>query len=166
MPFAADIRRRIAGALHAAAGHLRGVAARLSGTKTVGVRAVILRAEDREVLLIRHTYRPGWHTPGGGVQAGETPDQAIRREVLEEAGLTIADPPTLFGVYQHRWRGADDYPILYVVRRFTGEAATRDPMEIAEVRWFAVDTLPPDATPKTRARLAEVLSGRPLSDRW
>ena len=62
------------------------------------VRAVVLDEDDR-VLLCRLAV-PGlvgtavWVTPGGGVERGETPFAALRRELLEEIGLAVdAEPP-------------------------------------------------------------------------
>jgi 8-oxo-dGTP diphosphatase len=55
-------------------------------------RAVILDPRDR-VLLVRFEF-PGatrWATPGGGIEAGESPEQALRRELAEEVGLVDAD---------------------------------------------------------------------------
>src|SRR6476646_2063474 len=56
----------------------------------VGVGAVVL--DGSRVLLIKRGHAPlkgQWSLPGGGVETGETLEQAIAREVLEETGLTI-----------------------------------------------------------------------------
>ena len=56
----------------------------------VGVGAVVLDGDL--VLLIKRSKAPlkgQWSLPGGGVEVGETLEQAIAREVLEETGLTI-----------------------------------------------------------------------------
>jgi len=52
--------------------------------------ALLLRAGA--VLLVRQTYRRAtfWTLPGGGVQPGEDPAAAARREMQEETGLTVA----------------------------------------------------------------------------
>jgi ADP-ribose pyrophosphatase YjhB (NUDIX family) len=57
----------------------------------VGVGAVVFRGE--EVLLVRRGQEPArgsWSLPGGLVELGETLEAALRREVLEETGLTVS----------------------------------------------------------------------------
>jgi 8-oxo-dGTP diphosphatase len=58
------------------------------------VRALILDEQDR--LLLYHFLVPGaivWAAPGGGIEAGESPLDALRRELHEEVGLTLAQEP-------------------------------------------------------------------------
>ena len=42
------------------------------------------------LLLVRSSYRTGWHLPGGGVRRGEMPEAAARRELAEEIGLAAS----------------------------------------------------------------------------
>jgi 8-oxo-dGTP diphosphatase len=60
----------------------------------VGVGAVII--DGRNVLLVRRGREPlkgKWSIPGGAVELGETRDEALAREVLEETGLTVEIGP-------------------------------------------------------------------------
>ena len=65
---------------------------------TYGVRALLVK--DGRILLIRHTYRSGWHLPGGGIQRGETVETAARREVREETGAEMG-AVQLLGIYSN-----------------------------------------------------------------
>jgi len=62
------------------------------------VTAFIL-AFSGECLLQTHLVKRGWDLPGGHIEAGETPEQAVRREVFEEAAAKLG-PLHLLG-YQH-----------------------------------------------------------------
>ncbi len=68
--------------------------------KTLGARILIVN--DEQVLLIKHTYVPGWYTVGGGVDSKETPRAAVERELMEEVGVTLASAPKLFSVYYNQ----------------------------------------------------------------
>lgn len=138
---------------------------RVSRGLTLGVRAAILDGEGR-VLLIRHTYLPGWHMPGGGVETGETTGEALSREVREEAGLEIAGPPALHGIFLNRHVSRRDHVLVYVVRAFRGHGPRRPDLEIAEVGWFLLSELPEGTTAGTRARLYEIVNGLPPAPLW
>lgn len=132
---------------------------------TLGVRGLVIDSEER-VLLVRHTYVPGFYLPGGGVERGETMLQALARELQEEGSVQILSAPTLKGVYLNRRASARDHVALYVVRHFHCAGVRAPDHEIAEAAFFPLDDLPADVTPATRARLAEVLDGEPVSPYW
>jgi 8-oxo-dGTP diphosphatase len=72
----------------------------------VAAYALIRRGTD-EVLLTRLAPQvrfKGWTLPGGGVDHGEHPRDALRREVLEESGLHAA-PGRILDVYSHHYTG-------------------------------------------------------------
>ncbi|MEV5985965.1 NUDIX hydrolase [Streptomyces sp. NPDC052051] len=50
---------------------------------------VLLRDPAGRVLLVNPTYKPGWDLPGGMAEANESPEDAVRRELLEELGQQI-----------------------------------------------------------------------------
>jgi 8-oxo-dGTP pyrophosphatase MutT (NUDIX family) len=130
--------------------------------KTVGARALLIR--DDMVLLVKHSYIKGWHTAGGGVDAGESGMQALIRELREEVGVTLESPPDILGFYHNSNEGRDDYIIMYVATDFTIVPATS--LEITMLSWFPLDTLPDDISPATKRRIEEYLGTRPLSDLW
>ncbi|NBJ13250.1 NUDIX domain-containing protein [Microvirga arsenatis] len=132
---------------------------------TLGVRGAVLDGQNR-VFLIRHTYVPGWHLPGGGVETGETALEALDRELREEACIAMDEPPALLGVFFNRRASPRDHVLVYVIRRFTVLAEKRPDREIAEAGFFPLDRLPEGTTPATRRRLDEILEGQPLSATW
>lgn len=132
---------------------------------TLGVRGVVL--DDRErVLLVRHTYVPGYYLPGGGVEGGETLIEALARELEEEGGVRLLEAPALHGVYLNRRVSPRDHVALFTVRRFHCEGVRAPDHEIAEAGFYPLAALPEGTTPATRARLAEVLDGAPVSPYW
>jgi ADP-ribose pyrophosphatase YjhB (NUDIX family) len=101
---------------------------------------------DGRLLLARRAHEPFrglWDTPGGFLEEGEHPLDALRRELLEETGLEV-EPGEFFGVWLDRY-GADDddrvtLNLFWTARVVGGDAKPDD--DVAELRWFALDELP------------------------
>jgi 8-oxo-dGTP pyrophosphatase MutT (NUDIX family) len=132
---------------------------------TLGVRGIVLDGVG-QVFLVRHTYTPGWHFPGGGVEVGETAPSALMRELAEEARLEITGAPVLHGIFLNRSASRRDHVLAYVVRDFRVLEPKRPDGEIAEAGFFPVDRLPDGITRATRARLDEILSSRLPPPLW
>lgn len=133
---------------------------------TLGVRGAALDREGR-VCLVRHTYVPGWHLPGGGVEPGETARNALRREMLEEAGIALgAGEPRLHGVFFNTTVSRRDHVLVYAVEDFSVEAPKAADREIAEAAFFPLGSLPEGTTPATRRRLDEIAAGTAPSPTW
>lgn len=124
---------------------------------TLGVRVMVFDEAGR-VLLIEHSYTPGWHFPGGGVEKGETVEQAAARELEEEAGVRIIGRPRLVSMHSNGGNFRGDHVMVYRVDRWAQATATSRG-EILQVSWFPPDALPEGATRGTRARLREMLDG-------
>ncbi|HEX8775897.1 MAG TPA: NUDIX domain-containing protein [Pyrinomonadaceae bacterium] len=105
---------------------------------TVTAGAVVCDESGR-VLLLEHVFRAGsgWGIPGGFIERGEQPEEALRRELREEIGLeldgaelafvrTLKRPAQVEVIFRCRARGSPG----------------SHSMEIKSAQWFALDSLP------------------------
>jgi 8-oxo-dGTP pyrophosphatase MutT (NUDIX family) len=138
---------------------------RLTRSLTLGAQGVVLDP-SRGVLLIKHTYRPGWHFPGGGVERHETAPAALARELREEAGVVVTDEPELFGLYANFRHFPSDHIALYVVRGWSQPVVPAPNREIAAQGFFAPDALPADIHAPTARRISEIFGRAPRDEMW
>lgn len=113
----------------------------LNPTFSVGSVVVVERPDGR-VLLVRHTYRRRWGTPGGLLNRRESPDVAAHREVGEEVGIEIRIVGEPAVVVDPKPRRVD---VIYRARPADGvdpDSVRPCSPEIAEVRWFPATALP------------------------
>ncbi|MGV3550050.1 NUDIX domain-containing protein [Rhizobium sp.] len=131
---------------------------------TVGVRAACFDREGR-IFLVRHSYIPGWHMPGGGVERYETVRAALEKELREEGNLQLTAPPVLLHVYYNRRTSKRDHVVFY--RCDVEQTAPRlKDYEIVESGFFALDALPEGTTSATRRRLSEIAGETEFDDLW
>jgi ADP-ribose pyrophosphatase YjhB (NUDIX family) len=100
------------------------------------------------------------------VEPGETLVEALARELAEEGNIEILEPPILHGMFFNTRVSQRDHVALFVVRSFRQTRMPVPNREIAAHGFFSLDALPENTAPGTRARIAEVMFGSPLSERW
>lgn len=124
---------------------------------TPAVRIMLIR--DSHVVMVKQTYLPGWHFPGGMVKRGETLAEAAEREATEEVGAILHGSPLLFGVFSNFVEGKSDHIAVFVCEDFELSPSS-DRWEIAAVRHFPLRALPPDASSGSQRRVTEYLDGQ------
>jgi NAD+ diphosphatase len=101
------------------------------------------------ILLVRNPYgRQQWTFPGGSIARGETAEDAIRREVLEEVGLHLQQLQHLgafAATIDYKWDHVAGFAGVSPDRQVTIDTA-----EILEARWFQPQDLPPLAPAAAR----------------
>ena len=140
--------RRIAAEMLASDGNVEALEAELAAqvghaTPKLDVRGVVFR--DDTILLVRESYDGLWNLPGGWVDIGESPSEAVEREVREETGYQT-QAVKLLALYDrdrhastpHRWH---IWKACFLCELVDGSQSEPDG-EIAEVRFFPQSELP------------------------
>lgn len=126
----------------------------MNPTHLVSVAALVTN-EKGEILLVNSPWR-GWEYPGGLIEPGETFQQALHREVLEESGVEI-EITGFVGICKNVERNIVN--IDFTARYIGGELRTSE--ESTEVLWATPEQAMQMITfPLTKKRLANMLSDR------
>lgn len=131
---------------------------------TLGSRTAVIDGEGR-FMLVKQTYAPGWIFPGGGVERGETCEEAAQREIEEEAAIFAKSALEFRGIFSNEREMRGDHLAFYVLRDFEQRAFVPN-MEIADARFFHPSELPERVNGGTRRRIAELVDDVPRSLHW
>jgi ADP-ribose pyrophosphatase YjhB (NUDIX family) len=121
----------------------------------IGVFAAIRNGQGDLLLCLRRDFEL-WEMPGGQVDPGESPWDAVRREVLEETGLRVT-VGRLVGLY---WRPNRD--VLVLQFECEGHGSPTASAEAREVRFFPADGLPERINPVVADRIEDVMAADPV----
>ena len=121
---------------------------------TIGVFGIITDENDRVLLCHRRDFDL-WNLPGGGVEACESPWDALVREIEEETGLKAA-PVHLSGVYN---KPDKNEVVFSFFCRVTG-GAVRLTDEADRIEYFHLDRIPNNTLPKHLERIKDYFSDK------
>ena len=125
----------------------------MNPTHLVSVAGLVTN-EKGEILLVKSPWR-GWEYPGGLIEPGETFQQALHREIREEAGVEV-EITGFVGICKNVEK--DIVNIDFTCRYTGGELSTSE--ESTEVIWATPeDAMELITFPLTKKRLAQMLSG-------
>jgi 8-oxo-dGTP diphosphatase len=122
---------------------------------SVSVAGIVIDDQDR-VLVIRRRDNNHWEPPGGVLELNETFEQGVRREVLEETGVTVT-VDRLTGVYKNMNRGI----VALVFRCYADNGPRRATGEAAEVRWMDCNEIVDSMDPAYAIRALDAFEGKP-----
>jgi 8-oxo-dGTP diphosphatase len=110
----------------------------------VGVGACIMNDEGKILIALRgkeaKNERGKWEIPGGSVDFGETFEQAIKREVMEELGVEI-QVGELINIWDHIIPQEHQHWVspTYICRIIKGEPVINEPHKCDQIGWFALE---------------------------
>lgn len=118
---------------------LRRLTMRLTQTRFTVTAAGLIADDEGRVLLLKHRFRPGsgWGIPGGFIEAGEQPEEGLRRELREEIGLELERADLLA---TRAFKKPRQIEIIFRCRP-QGDALPQS-IEIRKAAWFLPDSLP------------------------
>jgi len=106
--------------------------------KTRGVKCIV--EHNGKILMIRNTYgHQRWTLPGGGIHKGETPEQAARRETMEEVGVSVEDLKNI-GEFTTNVEYKRDTVTIFA-GKIGSDQFKIDGVEVLEAKWFLPDDL-------------------------
>ena len=116
--------------------------------------AALVTNDQGQILMVNSPWR-GWEYPGGLIEPGETFQQALHREIREEAGVEV-EITGFVGICKNVEKNIVN--IDFTARYVSGELTTSE--ESTEVKWFSPqEALEAITFPLTKKRLLNMLSG-------
>lgn len=140
-------------------GYTEQIRKKVGHDEIIGVGAGVFIYKEGKVLLQKRRDNYSWALHGGGVEIGESVEEAAKRELFEETGL-IANNLELLGVFsgedmRYTYPNGDKVSIIginYICSDFSGELLSETDETLA-LKWFDIDDLPQEISPPDRKPL-------------
>jgi len=112
---------------------------RLTHTRFTVTAGAIIFNDQKQVLLLKHRFRAGsgWGLPGGFLERGEQPIEALRRELREEIGLEVEDVEVFAA---RSFKKPKQVEVLFRARANADVKPLT--MEVERAEWFPLDSIP------------------------
>lgn len=124
---------------------------------TLGARALLIDADKAQVLLVKSRISNTWTLPGGGVEAGETCEEAAQRECKQEVGF-CPNNPTLLSIVHNPEFSKRDHVVIFTMKVRSSDIETnKTSWEIGEIRWFNVQSPPQNICAVTKSVLNDAI---------
>jgi 8-oxo-dGTP diphosphatase len=130
---------------------MRRLSMRITHARFTVTAGALIFNDAGQVLLLKHRFRTGsgWGLPGGFLEKGEQPLDALRRELREEIGLEVADAEVFAA---RSFRKPRQVEVLFRCR--ANASVKPQNMEVERAEWFSVESLP-EGLPRDQRGLIE-----------
>ncbi|MFZ1987646.1 MAG: NUDIX domain-containing protein [Minisyncoccia bacterium] len=126
----------------------------------------LILIKEEKILLLRR-FNTGWNdgnytVPAGHLDEGETVTQAVVRESLEEAGVTIKPEDLTMVHVMHRAANRIDF--FFIARAWQGNPTNAEPDKCDDLEWFPLDNLPSNMVEYVKSGIEHYQNGKLFSE--
>lgn len=135
--------------------------------KTIAEVHLVLERDEEFLMLHRFQtgYMDGYYSlVAGHVDGGETFTQAMAREALEEAGISIEIEDLELVHTMHRMDGEERLSLFFKAKKWSGEVSNMEPRKCDDLDWYTIPAKSKLMIPYILSALTKIAEGTPYSE--